>query len=423
MVGIKQLALLAAALLPAASAFPKPPQPPPRPRADPDVIPGRYIVTLQKGLDTDTVSQHIHSATALHTRSNSGFWGITKQWHLQRWNGYAAHFDDDTIEQIRGDTNVLAVEPDRVRHLMALETQKDAPWGLSSMSHKAANTSGSDYVYDSVAGEGTFAYIIDTGMIWRQLLHNSVETNMDTGVLDTHEEFEGSRAIKGYNAVPDVPFEDVDGHGTHVAGTICGKTYGVAKKASCVSIKVFNGGSASTETILNAYEWAVNDITEQGREATAVISMSLGGSFSEAENNALEAAYDSGILTVVAAGNDGEDASDYSPASSPNAITVGAYDSSNTRADFSNYGEVVDIFGPGVAIESAWIGGDDATESLDGTSMATPHIAGLALYLKSLYPEELATPDATTTKLKELAIEGIKDPKGASIRGYNGSGK
>ncbi|RYP09743.1 hypothetical protein DL765_008352 [Monosporascus sp. GIB2] len=403
MVAIKQLALFAATLASAVSALPKPA---PFPRADLDIIPGRWIITLKNGLEPSAVESHIHFASAVHARSGSGFWGILKKWNIKSWNGYSAHFDDVTIEQIRQDSSVLAVEPDRVRHLLALETQPNAPWGLASISHRSSNgTSGSTYAYDSVAGEGQFAYIIDTGL------------------QTTHEEFEGSRAVLGYNAVDDTEFRDIDGHGTHVAGTICGKTYGVAKKATCVSIKVFNGGEATTETILEGYQWAVNNITAEGREASSVISMSLGGSKSEAENSAVEAAFEQGILTIVASGNDDQDASLYSPASAPSAITVGAADVNNARASFSNWGDVVDIFAPGVDVESAWIGGDSATNIISGTSMATPHVAGLVLYLKSLFPGELDDPAAATEKLLSLAVPGVRDPKGADIRAYNGNGR
>lgn len=406
MVAIKQLALFAATFVSAVSALPKPV---PRSREDLDIIPGKWIVTLKNGLEPSDVESHIHFASAAHARSGSGFWGILKQWSIKSWNGYSAHFDDATIEQIRHDSSVLAVEPDRVRHLLALETQPNAPWGLASISHRSPNgtngTTGSAYVYDSVAGEGQFAYIIDTGL------------------LATHEEFEGSRAVLGYNAVDDTEFEDIDGHGTHVAGTICGKTYGVAKKATCVSIKVFNGGSATTETILEGYQWAVNNITAEGREASSVISMSLGGAKSEAENSAVEAAFEQGILTVVASGNEGQDASQVSPASAPSAITVGAADVNNVRADFSNWGDVVDIFAPGVDIESAWIGGDSQTNIISGTSMATPHVAGLVLYLKSLFPGELDDPAAATERVLDLAIPGVRNPMGADIRAYNGNGR
>ncbi len=397
MVGFQQLAVLAAALIPAVAGLPKPI---PRPRVDQDIIPGKYIITLQKGLAESLVEQHFQFASGVHARSGSGFWGIAKKWSFNTFNGYSAHFDEATIEQVRQDASVLAVEPDRVRHLLTTETQKDATWGLASISHKSRNSS--DYIYDSAAGEGQFAYIIDTGL------------------LETHEEFEGTRAVLGYNAVDNTDFKDIDGHGTHVAGTICGKTYGVAKKATCVSIKIFNGGSASTETVLEGYQWAVKNITDEGRQASSVISMSLGGGKSEAENSAVEAAYGQGILTVVAAGNDGVDAADYSPASAPNAITVGAADITNTRASFSNFGDVVDIFAPGVDVKSSWIGSDAATNRLDGTSMATPHVSGLILYLKSVFPGELDDPAAATKKLIDLAVSGIKDPQSVDRRAYNG---
>ncbi|KAH7026549.1 putative subtilisin-like protease [Microdochium trichocladiopsis] len=399
MVGFKTLVILAAGLLPAATAFPKPYFK--AIRADHDVIAGQYIVTLNKDLDDVAVANHFSFAAAIHARSGSGTWGIRKQWRLLNFAGYSGHFDDATVEQIRADPSVFAVEPNRVRHLMAVETQKNAPWGLASISNSGSANSTS-YLYEDAAGEGQFAYIVDTG------------------ILDTHEEFEGERGVKGYNAVDDVPFEDVDGHGTHVAGTICGKTYGVAKKATCVSVKVFNGGSSTTETVMEGYNWAVQDIKKQGREANAVISMSLGGGRSDAENRIVEQAFNEGILTIVAAGNDGADASEYSPASAPNAVTVGAADISNTRAYFSNFGDVVDIFAPGVGIKSAWIESDTSSEVLDGTSMATPHISGLVLYLKSVFAGELDSPGAATKKLLSLAVPGIKNPKGADVRAYNG---
>ncbi|KAK7755483.1 Suppressor of the cold-sensitive snRNP biogenesis mutant brr1-1 [Diatrype stigma] len=400
MVGFQQLGLLAAAIIPAVTGLPKPLA---RPRVDLDIVPGKYIITLQKGLQQADVDSHFTFAAGIHARSGSGLWGIAKKWSFNAFNGYSAHFDDDTIEQIRQDASVLAVEPDRVRKLLVTETQKDAPWGLASLSHKSANST--EYVYEDAAGEGQFAYIVDTGL------------------LTTHEEFDGGRAVLGYNAVDDTEFVDIDGHGTHVAGTICGKTYGVAKKATCVSVKIFNGGSATTETVLEGYQWAVQNITAEGREANSVISMSLGGAKSEAENKAVEAAYDQGILTIVAAGNDGVDASTYSPASAPNAFTVGAADISNTRAYFSNFGDFVDIFAPGVDILSSWIGGNDATNTISGTSMATPHVSGLALYLKSVFAGQLDTPDAVTDKLKSLAVPGIRDPKSVDARAYNGVGK
>lgn len=141
--------------------------------------------------------------------------------------------------------------------------------------------------------------------------------------------------------------------------------------------------------------------------------MSLGGSYSEAFNSAVEAAFEKGVISVVAAGNENADAGDSSPASAPSAITVGAIDSSNARAEFSNYGSVVDIFAAGVDIESTWIGSPDATETISGTSMACPHVAGLVLYLKAL--ESLSSPQAVTDRLLELATpDVITDPGSGS---------
>lgn len=173
------------------------------------------------------------------------------------------------------------------------------------------------------------------------------------------------------------------------------------------------GKQGSNELVLDGYEWAVDDIVSQDRTGVAVISMSLGGEYSEAFNSAVEAAFEQGVITVVAAGNENADAGNSSPASAPSAITVGAIDDSNARAEFSNYGELVDIFAPGVDIESTWIGGPDATETISGTSMACPHVAGLVLYLKSL--EGLESPKAITDRLIELATpDVITDPGSGS---------
>jgi oryzin len=174
---------------------------------------------------------------------------------------------------------------------------------------------------------------------------------------------------------------------------------------------------------MDGYEWAVANITATpGRAAASVISMSLGGPRSDAFNAAVEAAYQAGVLTVVAAGNSYTDASSYSPASAPNAVTVGAIDVTNTKPSFSNYGSLVDIFAPGVNVLSAWIGSTTATNTISGTSMACPHIAGLSLYLKSV--ESLESPGAVADKLVELATVGaVKSPGTGSpnLLAFNGA--
>jgi oryzin len=175
--------------------------------------------------------------------------------------------------------------------------------------------------------------------------------------------------------------------------------------------------------VLDGYNWAVTNITNTpGRKEQAVISMSLGGGRSDAFNAAVQAAYSAGVHTVVAAGNDGKDAYNYSPASAPNATTVGAIDINNNRASFSNFGELVDLFAPGVNIKSAWNTTNSATKTISGTSMACPHVAGLSLYLRA--KEGLTTPESVARRLKELATTGVVQNAGngsPNLLGYNGA--
>lgn len=257
------------------------------------------------------------------------------------------------------------------------------------------------YRYNRNAGTGTYAYVLDSGL--------NVE----------HVDFEG-RGSLGYNPSGGY-FVDTLGHGTHVSGTIAGRTFGVAKNASIISVKVFQEGASATSVILDGYSWAVNDILTKRREGKSVISMSLGGGFSGAFNDAINSAFDSGIVTVVAAGNEGQEAANFSPASAEGAITVGAIDSTWRMASYSNYGSAVDLFAPGSGIMSTWIGDEYATTTLSGTSMATPHVAGLVLYLQSV--EGLCTPVEITQRLLALATEGRVAGIGfgtPNLVGYNG---
>lgn len=180
---------------------------------------------------------------------------------------------------------------------------------------------------------------------------------------------------------------------------------------------------STTDIVLDGYNWAVNNITKtSGRAGKSVISMSLAGGKSDAFNTAIANAYKKGVLTIVAAGNSGDDAANYSPASAPSAITVGAIDSNNNRASWSNYGTVVDIFAPGVNIQSAWIGGNASTNILSGTSMATPHVAGLALYLKGK-ETGLSSPASITNRILNLSTKnkvstaGVGSPNRMAFNG------
>ncbi|KAH8196440.1 hypothetical protein TruAng_009400 [Truncatella angustata] len=409
MVNFRRLATTLVALLPLTSAVPTQKQQQKR-----EVIPGKYIVTLKDSASTADVESHLGWVQDVHARSltKRETSGVEKTYNINSWNAYAGEFDDATIEQIKASADVASVEEDQIWYLFdepaktehasrALVTQTGATWGLGTVSH---TTSGSTtYIYDSTAGSGTYAYIVDTGL------------------LTTHTQF-GSRASYGYNAVGGSNVDSV-GHGTHVAGTIGGTTYGVAKSTTLIAVKVFQGESSSTSIILDGYNWAVNDATSNGRQSKSVLSLSLGGSYSATFNNAVNAAYTSGVLTVVAAGNDAANAANYSPASAANAITVGALDSDWSQAYYSNYGSVLDVYAPGSSVLSAWIGSNSATNTISGTSMATPHVTGLALYLIAL--EGLSTPSAVIARIKALATSGKITDIGSGSPNliiYNGNG-
>ncbi|KAL7782522.1 alkaline proteinase [Trichoderma ceciliae] len=393
MTSIRRLALYLGALLPAVLAAPT------AHLKAPDVIPNKFIITLKEGASIDTDS-HLTWVNDLHRRSLSkrNTAGVEKTYNIHTWSAYAGEFDDETIEQIRASPEVASVEPDYIMYLSdivedivedkrALTTQTGAPWGLGAVSHR---TSGStSYIYDTSAGAGTFGYVVDTG------------------INVAHQQF-GGRATLGYNAAGG-QHVDTLGHGTHVAGTIAGSTFGVAKQASVISVKVFVGDSAETSVILDGYNWAVNDIISRNRASKSAINMSLGGPVSTVWNTAIDAAFRQGVLTIVAAGNGNifnvpQPVSSTSPANVPNAITVAAADINWRTASFTNYGAGVDVFGPGVNILSSWIGSNTATNTISGTSMATPHVVGLALYLQAL--EGLSTPTAVTNRIKALATTG-----------------
>lgn len=238
--------------------------------------------------------------------------------------------------------------------------QSPATWGIDRVDQRDLPLSNSYSV--SGDGSGVTAYIIDTG------IHHS------------HNEF-GGRASFGINTIGDGNDEDCNGHGTHVAGTVGGSTYGVAKNVNLVSVKVLDcGGSGSWAGVIEGIEWTMNDAA--GKKATA--NMSLGGGQVASVNAAVAALVTSGVPTVVAAGNDNADACDFSPASEPSAITVGSTTNNDSRSSFSNYGSCLDIYAPGSGITSAWIGSDSSTITISGTSMASPHVCGsVALLLEA----------------------------------------
>ncbi|KFA67648.1 hypothetical protein S40285_04954 [Stachybotrys chlorohalonatus IBT 40285] len=311
-------------------------------------IAGKYIVRMRDGTFSTAVSSAIQAikADADHT-FHRGF------------NGFSASLEDDELENLRHDPNVEYIEQDGIITISA--TQEDAPWGLARIS--SAEPGGTTYTFEDAAGEGTCAYVVDTG-------------------IDTeHPEFEG-RAVWGANFA-DNSDADGQGHGTHVAGTIGSLTFGVAKKTQLIAVKVLDdSGSGTNSGVIAGMEFVVDDAAQRDCPNGVVVNMSLGGGFSRAVNSAAASIVDAGLFLAVAAGNEASDARGSSPASESSACTVGATDADDVLADFSNFGNVVDVLAPGVDILSTIPGGD--TASFDGTSMASPHVAGLAAYLLSI---------------------------------------
>jgi cerevisin len=312
---------------------------------------------------------------------------------------------------VRRHPDVEYIERDSIVHTMSYkqeaetlecnsELEKSAPWGLARVSHRDTLSfkDFNKYLFAGQGGEGVDAYVIDTG------------TNVE------HVDFEG-RAHWG-NTVPSGDADvDGNGHGTHCSGTIAGKKYGVAKKANVYAVKVLrSNGSGTMADVVKGVEWAAEAHIAQVKAAKdgkrkgfrgSVANMSLGGGKTRALDDVVNAAVEAGVHFAVAAGNDNADACNYSPAAAEKAVTVGASALDDSRAYFSNYGKCTDIFAPGLSILSTWIGSKYATNTISGTSMASPHIAGLLAYYLSLQPaeeSEYSVAPITPAKLKANLI-------------------
>jgi subtilisin family serine protease len=291
------------------------------------------------------------------------------------------------------------VEQDRKIRSLALTSQSNAPWGLGRIS--ARSRGATSYVYDDSAGAGTVSYILDTG------------------IRTSHSEFEG-RASFGANLIGG-PSGDCQGHGTHVAGTVGGKTYGVAKKTSLVDVQVLGcDGGGTTSSLVDGMAWAVNNAKRRGVIGRAVLNASWGGPYQQVINDAAASVQQNGVFMAVAAGNENQDARRVSPASAPLVCVVGATGRDDARASFSNYGPAVDIFAPGVdIISSSNTGG---TVSYSGTSMATPHIVGLAAYVLAIEGTSVSN---LCARLQGIASrEIVTSANGAAnYLAYNGNGR
>ncbi len=282
------------------------------------------------------------------------------------FKGAVVNMTATQASQLRSNSKIALIEKDGIVRASAVQT--NPTWGLDRIDQKLIPI---DYSYTYTAtGAGVKVYVIDTG------------------ILATHTEF-GGRVLTGYSPIAGGSTVDCNGHGTHVAGTIGGATYGVAKGVSLVPVRVLDCfGSGYISDVVSGVNWVIRQYTTGSK---AVISMSLGGGLSATLDAAINSAINAGITVVVAAGNSAANACNYSPADVPNAITVGATDSTDALANFSNTGSCVDISAPGVSIMSSYIqvnnsSPNSTTATLSGTSMATPHVSGaVALELEGGY--------------------------------------
>ncbi|MFF5368456.1 S8 family peptidase [Streptomyces sp. NPDC013187] len=329
----------------------------------PTAIKDSYLVTLKK-------SAGLKASSAAGKGLVKEYGGSVDKTFGKALNGYSATLSATEARRLAADPAVASVEQNQRVTLAA--TQTNAPWGLDRIDQVSLPLSGT-YTYPDSAGSGVTVYVIDTG------------------VRITHQQISG-RASHGYDAVDgDNNASDGNGHGTHVATTIAGSTYGVAKKAKIVGVRVLNNsGSGTTAGVIAGIDWVTRN-----HSGPSVANMSLGGGASATLDTAVRNSIASGVTYAVAAGNSSTTASSSSPARVAEAITVGATTSTDAKASYSNYGSALDIFAPGSSITAGWHTSDTATNTISGTSMATPHVAGAAaVYLAghtSSAPAQVAT--------------------------------
>jgi subtilisin family serine protease len=335
-------------------------------------VQGQYIVVLKDGAASLAGERSSAARVSLVARDMAGKHRAQVLRSFDRaLRGFVARADDAALARLLADPNVAYVEEDGYVSINA--TQTGATWGIDRVDQRDLPLN-QTYNYDTTASN-VHAYIIDTGVL---LAHSQFSGRMGNGF---------DAVTSGGNA------NDCNGHGTHVAGTVGGTTYGVAKGVTIHPVRVLGcNGSGTNSGVIAGMDWVANNHVKP-----AVANMSLGGGASQATDDAVARMTNAGVTVVVAAGNDNGDACTKSPARAPSAITVGSTTSSDARSSFSNFGTCVDIFGPGSSITSAWYTSTTATNTISGTSMASPHVAGVAaLYLAN---NTTATPSQVTTAI------------------------